>query len=402
MRSLRQVIRLGTTAVWLGLWSGVPLAEGAADQILSVFRPGEIWPDNHGRHINAHGGGILQYQGIFYWFGEHKIAGELGNTAQIGVHVYSSKDLYNWTDQGIALAVATDPASEIAAGCILERPKVLFNERTGKFVMWFHLELKSDGYGSARSGVAVADQPAGPYRYLYSLRPNAGVWPENLPLAERQPLSAQEQAQLARYHFTVAPPAPLPFPGNLVCRRDFSQGQMARDMTLFLDDDGKAYHTYASEENGTLQISQLAADYLKPAGRYSRVLIGNYNEAPALFKKGGKYYLFTSGTTGWQPNPCRGFSASSIFGPWTYLGNPCRGAEAQNKITFESQSTCVVPAPGHDGQFIFMADRWRPRNAIDGRYVWLPLRFDHGQPVLEWKESWSLEVFNSRVAEAGE
>jgi beta-xylosidase len=172
-------------------------------------------------------------------------------------------------------------------------------------------------------------------------------------------------------------------------------------MTLFLDDDGKAYHVYAAEENGTLQISQLAADFLTPAGRYSRVLIGGYNEAPALFKKDGKYYLFTSGTTGWQPNPCRAFSASSIFGPWTYLGNPCRGTEEQNKITFESQPAYVLPAPGHEGQFVFMADRWRPRNAIDGRYVWLPLRFDNGAPVLAWKESWNLDVFNSRVAEAG-
>ena len=30
---------------------------------------------------------------------------------------------------------------------------------------------------------------------------------------------------------------------------------MARDMTLFVDDDGTAFHIYASEDNGTLQIS---------------------------------------------------------------------------------------------------------------------------------------------------
>jgi beta-xylosidase len=375
--------------------------ESAADRNLSVFRPGEIWPDNHGQCINAHGGGILQHEGTYYWFGEHKIAGESGNKAQIGVHVYSSKDLYNWTDQGIALAVAPDPASDIAAGCILERPKVLFNEHTGKFVLWFHLELKNNGYGSARSGVAVADRPTGPYRYLYSLRPNAGVWPDNLPPDQRQPLNAREQAELARYHFNGSPPDPLPFPSNLLCRRDFAEGQMARDMTLFLDDNGKAWQIYASEENGTLHISQLDADYLKPAGHYGRVLIGGYNEAPALFKKDGKYYLLASGTTGWQPNACRSYSASSIFGPWTYLGNPCRGTEEQNKITFDSQPACVLPAPGHDAQFIFMADRWRPRNPIDSRYVWLPLRFDNGLPVLEWKENWNLDIFNTRVAKAG-
>jgi hypothetical protein len=72
--------------------------------------------------------------------------------------VYSSKDLYNWKDEGIALPVSADPQSEIVKGCVIERPKVIFNKKTGKFVMWFHLELKDQGYNAARSAVAVADQ----------------------------------------------------------------------------------------------------------------------------------------------------------------------------------------------------------------------------------------------------
>ena len=43
---------------------------------------------------------------------------------------------------------------------------------------------------------------------------------------------------------------------------------MARDQTLFVDDDGAAYHVYASEENSTLQISRLTDDYLAPAGDF--------------------------------------------------------------------------------------------------------------------------------------
>ncbi|MGA2175145.1 MAG: glycoside hydrolase family 43 protein [Verrucomicrobiota bacterium] len=387
-------------ALALGCWLST-LSVDAADGSLHSFHPGELWPDDHGRHINAHGGGLLHYGAMYYWFGEHKIAGELGNTAQVGVHVYSSRDLYNWEDRGIALPVSQDPSSEIAAGCILERPKVLFNEQTRKFVMWFHLE-KGQDYSSARSGVAVADQVTGPYRYLYSLRPNAGVWPDDLPQEQRQPLSAEEQKQLAKYHFRGGPPAGLPFPTNLVCRRDFQGGQMARDMTLFLDDDGKAYHLYSSEENGTLQISQLAGDFLLPAGHYARLLVGRFNEAPALFKKDGVYFLFASGTTGWEPNPGRSFSAASLWGPWNDLGNPCRGTDAQKKNTFESQSTFVLPVAGRSGQFIFMADRWRPANAIDGRYVWLPVRFDNGQPVLEWKQTWSLDDLPARLSRAGD
>ena len=45
----------------------------------AAFHPGELWPDNNGVHINAHGGGILFDGGVYYWFGEHKIAGDAGN-----------------------------------------------------------------------------------------------------------------------------------------------------------------------------------------------------------------------------------------------------------------------------------------------------------------------------------
>ncbi|MFL6636746.1 MAG: hypothetical protein ACJ8HJ_31010, partial [Massilia sp.] len=128
-----------------------------------VFRPGALWPDDKGVHINAHGGGILEHDGVYYWFGEHKVAGTAGNVAQVGVHVYSSRNLTDWKDEGIALAVSNDPASDIVKGAIIERPKVIRNPKTNKFVMWFHLELKGKRYDAARAGVAVADKVTGPY-----------------------------------------------------------------------------------------------------------------------------------------------------------------------------------------------------------------------------------------------
>ncbi len=140
------------------------------------FRPGEVWLDNNGVAINAHGGGILYHDGRYYWFGEHKTEGEGGNRANIGVHCYSSKNLYDWRDEGIALAVDPEGSgSPIEKGCILERPKVIYNEQTGKFVMWFHLELKDRGYAAAMSGVAVSDNITGPYKFLNAGRVNAGV-----------------------------------------------------------------------------------------------------------------------------------------------------------------------------------------------------------------------------------
>ena len=366
-----------------------PLKFGAQE-----FRPGALWLDNNGVPINAHGGGILFHDGTYYWFGEHKVEGSAGNKAQVGVHVYSSTNLYSWKDEGIALAVSDDPKSEIAKGCVIERPKVIFNEKTKKFVMWFHLELIGHGYHAARSGVAIADEATGPYRYLYSLRPNAGVWPENAPAELRKPLTQEEQDSLAQLKLPGGPVKGQTFPANLIFRRDFESGQMSRDMNLFVDDDGKAYQIYSSEDNGTIQISQLTDDYLKPAGHYIRILPGQFNEAPAMFKHDGKYFLITSGTSGWAPNAARLATADSIFGIWTPLGNPCRGTEQQMKTTFESQGTYVLPVAGKKDAYIFMADRWRPKNAIDGRYIWLPIQWDNGVPYLQWRDNWNLGIFD--------
>ena len=364
----------------------------ATTAMAQSFHPGEVWPDDRGVPINAHGGGILRDGGTYYWFGEHKIAGEAGNFAHVGVHVYSSTDLYHWTDRGIALAVSTDPASEITEGCVIERPKVIRNPG-GRYVMWFHLELKGHGYRAARAGVAVSATPVGPYQYLGSFRPNAGVWPENVPEDEKRALTPDEMRLVRESRFNGGS---LPDDiGNELFRRDFAGGQMSRDMTLFVDDDGSAYQIYASEENSTMQISLLSGDYLRPAGRYIRVFPGGFNEAPAMFKYRGKYYLITSGTHGWAPCDARLGVADSIWGPWKALGNPCVGPPQQTRITFDSQSTFVLPVAGG---FIFMADRWRPKNAIDGRYVWLPIVLSGEHPSIAWRDQWDLSVFNSGSA----
>jgi len=353
------------------------------------FAPGELWPDNNGVHINAHGGGILLHDGIFHWFGEHKVAGKAGNVAMVGVSCYTSRDLYNWSDAGIALAVSDEPASDLVRGCVIERPKVIYNPRTRRFVMWFHLELKGQGYAAARVGVAESERAIGPYRFLRSFRPNAGDWPLNVPEEQKRPLDEGETAAMARLPFTGASfPA---YPGTF--RRDVAGGQMSRDMTLFVDDDGAAYHVRSSEENGTLHIALLSDDFLGTAGPYVRVLPGRFNEGPALFKRAGRYYLIASDCTGWAPNAARSAVADSIWGPWSELGNPCEGSAEQVATTFASQSTYVLKLPDRADAYIYLGDRWRPDDARDGRYVWLPLRFDDGRPRLAWRERWDLSVF---------
>jgi hypothetical protein len=359
-----------------------------------TFQPGTLWLDDRGEHINAHGGGILYHNDTYYWFGEHKTEGKGGNVAKVGVSCYSSKDLYNWKKESIALAVAPEGSgSDIESGCILERPKVIYNEKTRKFVMYFHLELKGQGYNAARTGIAVSDNVTGPYQFLKSLRPNAGIWPVNMTEAQRTSLITPDQ--IKNIH---SPEGDKAITEGLFVRRDFKDGQMSRDMTLYVDDDQKAYHIFASEENKTLQIAELTDDYLGYIGKYYRIDPAGWNEAPALFKKGGRYFMITSGCTGWNPNPARLLTADHILGPWTrHPNNPAVGKDAET--TFHSQSAYILPAPGKKDAFIFMADRWNPQNAIDGRYIWLPIIFENGLPVLKWINEWNLDFFNKFASE---
>jgi len=60
---------------------------------------------------------------------------------------------------------------------------------------------------------------------------------------------------------------------------------------------------------------------------------------------------------------------------------------------FESQPTFILPVRGRKDAFIFMADRWRSRNPIDGRHVWLPVVFLHGVPVVERHDTWELSCW---------
>ena len=292
---------------------------------------------------------------------------------------YSKKELY-------PVVHKMRSGSDIEKGSIIERPKVIYNAKTGKFVMWFHLELKSQGYNAARTAVATSDSPTGPFVFHKSLRPNPETWPINFEDSwkEKAVTEADLKAWSDEWKSEVAE--------GLFIRRDFGTGQMARDMTLYVDEDGKGYHIYSSEENLTLHIAELTDDYLGFTGKWAVIEPAGHNEAPAIFKQDGKYYLITSGCTGWDPNAARSFVADDLFGPWISLGNPAIGEGAD--LTFDSQSTFIIPVQGKKDAFIFMADRWRPQNAIDGRYVWLPIRMKDGRPVLEWRDEWDLSVFD--------
>ncbi|MBV9987119.1 MAG: family 43 glycosylhydrolase [Chitinophagaceae bacterium] len=301
---------------------------------------GETLKDNKGAAINAHGAGILFHNGVYYLYGEIKkgktwlVPGQSWEDYRVpagGISCYSSRDLVSWKYEGIALAPSTgNGSSDIDTGRVIERPKVIYNAVTKQFVMWMHIDTRD--YAFARAGVAVSNSPTGPFVYRGSIRPN---------------------------------------------------GQMARDMTVFKDDDGKAYLIYSSENNATMQVCLLSTDYLSPTTRYSRILVNRSREAPAMFKYGKKYFLITSACTGWSPNQATYAVAERPLGPWKEFGNPCRGTDADK--TFYAQSTYVLPVDAAKGQYLFLADKWNKLDLERSTYTWLPLQMTADGPVIPAK-----------------
>lgn len=300
---------------------------------------GAVWRDTKGNTINAHGGGLLLHNGTYYWFGEIKkgktwlVPDQQWEDYRVpagGVSCYSSKDLAKWKYEGVALpSIIGDPGHDLDTSRVIERPKVVYNKKTKKFVMWMHVD--ANDYSYSQAGVAVSDRPSGPYKYMGSVKPN---------------------------------------------------GQMSRDMTLYKDDDDKAYLIYASESNKTMHVCLLSDDYLSPTATYHRITSAQNREAPAIFKYSKKYYLITSDCTGWSPNPATYAMADSLLGEWQQMGNPCIGKGADS--TFGSQSTFILPVPAKKDRFLFMADKWNKTNLPDSRYIWLQVKMTGDKPVIEW------------------
>lgn len=298
------------------------------------IEPDRIWLDNNGDTINAHGGNLLFVKGIYYWYGEKRGAAHSG-----GVNVYSSKDLYNWKFEKLALATSSTIGSDIETGCIMERPKVIYNAKTKMYVMWFHLELKDKGYAAAHAGVAISKTPTGPFEYIHSFRPN---------------------------------------------------GNMSRDMNLYVDKDGAAYQIYSSNENYDLRIVKLTDDYLNVT-KEDTLLFSQHREAPVLIHEKDYYYLLTSGCTGWAPNAGNVYISKNVFGPYKELYNPFKGPRAN--LSFYGQPAFAFQyTQGSTSHWIYVGDRWNPKNLKDSRYQWLPIHFDKDGLSIDWTNSWQFST----------
>lgn len=308
---------------------------------------GTQWTDTSGRPIHAHGGGMLQNGDYIYWFGENRQGSKR-------VSCYRSSDLMDWEFRGDVLTldspfhpleIHTDPElitdAETQRGANIERPKVIYNQRTDQYVMWMHWENGAN-YAAARCSIATCDTIDGNYTYHGSFNP---------------------------------------------C------GFMSRDCTLFVDDDGTAYFISAARENADLHIYRLSEDYLSIDEHVTLLWPGQYREAPAVVKRNGVYFMVTSGCTGWEPNQGKYAYSDSLTGNWSQLfdfGGP---------TTFDTQPTYILPISGKESiNYLYVGDRWDPSDYYRSSYVILPIQFpDDKSMILEWADSVSIALEEGNV-----
>ena len=308
----------------------------------NAIRPGLIWPDDHGRHIQAHGGGIIHVGGTWYWFGEDR--SRANDPAKRYVACYSSTDLAHWSFRNQVLALG-DPEG-FGPDWVLERPKVFPCAKTGKFVMYLHVDGWSEAgsYGVARVGVATCDTIAGDYQYLRSFRP---------------------------------------------------LGMESRDIGQFVDDDGSPYLIFESRPTNGFVIAALSEDCLNVEREVC--LIRAPLEGGAIVQYDGLYYVIGSALTGWWPNANKYATAERLEGPWSEF----RDFAPPHTHTYLSQSTNLIKVTGSAATtVIYAGDQWRPDEQWDSRYLWMPLRIGGGKLWLPDPAPWSIDVRTGETSPA--
>ncbi|CZQ96526.1 family 43 glycosylhydrolase [Trichococcus ilyis] len=349
----------------------------------TAIRPGQEWLDTNGKRIEAHGGKLFFEGGTFYWYGENKEKTDGKNSIwTYGIRAYSSQDLYNWQDEGLIIPPnLEDEQSNLHPNQRVDRPHILYNEETGKYVCW--IKISGD---AACFVILTADRLLGPYEVIK----------ENY----------------------------RPF------------GKKVGDFDLAVDEETKQAHLHFESDHKNMTSTELTADYLDVKADYVTNFDGMIppfiREAPAYVKRNGRHYLLTSGLTNYVPNPSEAAIAAHHLGPYKVMGN--LHPEDESRSSYNSQISGIFKHPEKD-LYIALADRWVPDYVMTAErydilsrviaarfderytttdeekkqlmgspilgnvdtskanYVWLPIEWEGDRPIIRWHEEWRIEDY---------
>jgi hypothetical protein len=327
----------GTAGATTGQGGSSSRGGAGANDVIVTIKNGDFWLDTGGKRIEAHGAGLIHTTDAWYWIGEDK-----SGTSTSFVNCYRSTDLSHWEFR--RAIVTRQTSSELAAADrIIERPKVVYNDTTKKYVMWLHWE--GQNYATAEGGVFTSDTVDGDYTLVRHFQPNAN---------------------------------------------------MSRDDTLFKDDDGKAYFLSASNNNADLSLYALTDDYTNVKSQIATLWTGSYREAPAIMKADGHYFIVNSAATNWDPNQQKYATATSMTGAFGSLGN------VGNATGYDTQTAFVIPFVGSKTTtYIYAGDRWQDPDLKSSKYIWLPIKVSGTKLAMDYYDSWQLDVTTGEWSAAG-
>jgi hypothetical protein len=270
----------------------------------------------------------------------------------------------------------------------MDRPHIIYCEKTKKYVAWLKVMC---GLTSQFMSIMQADSFLGPYEFVHKAY---------------KPLEMD-----------------------------------TGDFTLTVDSETKKGYLIFSRPHFEIVTATLTDTYTEVTGEcsehYIDILPPFSREAPVYFKRDNNHYLFTSGVTGYYPNPTQVCRFSNWHDTYEDLGDPC--INDINKTSFYGQFTCVMKVQGTN-LYIAMADRWKPKNfqkwygkiiynmAKDymskeknankfkdrspksivelprkkklhfdntsiSRYVWLPIEWLDNKPIIRWYDEWCIDNF---------
>jgi len=217
------------------------------------IQSGTRFTDTAGQPVHAHGAGVLPPwshpeggRGKVYLVGTAQKRNVSGFWLSEAINLYSSFDLEHWTFEGRILANTSIsvglPAAEPPV-YRLERPKLLYNRATRRYVLYFHLDSARFLLGMV--GVCTASSVAGPYTFVRGYDPD---------------------------------------------------GLRSLDLTLYQEADGHAF-LVRSVDNLRIGISRLTSDYLNTTSR-GEISRAPRAEAPVMWRDPpsrrdplGSYYL---------------------------------------------------------------------------------------------------------------
>lgn len=306
----------------------------------TTIENGREWVDTEGYIVQAHGGNFLRHNGVWYLVGEDR-----ARTWMPDVNLYSSVDFVNWKFEKKIIANRLSHP-DLGTRRMIERPKLMYCEKTGKFVVWCHWEARD--YSASEAAVFECDSVNGDYEYVWSGRP---------------------------------------------------MGTKSRDCNVFVDHDGTAYFISTTDENTNLGLFMLNDDYHQAVSK-TLLCEGQRREAPAIVHIDSTYYMISSACTGWDPNQAKLAVSRSIHVGWSRL------FDIGDRIAYDTQASSVLTIKGTAGTvYLYVGDRWMDPTLPESKIIILPIEWrnprtgtlshtkneNHRQMVLNYRDTFKID-----------